>query len=202
MTAVNNNYGHKSDLKMQLDIKEMLGEVNTKLGETDFIMRVLSPSDLVPPGFHTIGLCRHQLPEIYVSGVGNKEPSYTVLYQIITTFRDELLAMQMAGASAMEFSNAINSLLSFNGFAPFYQARPVDTTRFMYGQGLTLRYWVDEQNIFNDVPVVQIVWRESDDVDFPVHSTPNQLLLDYVPFGQKLPVVPMTRGADVSHAQL
>jgi len=137
----------------------------------------------IPAGFLTVGFTKIGLPEFYVSGI----PAYGKEgAEIIKNLR-ELHAYahdNSLSTNALDFCNSVNMRNAVDD-KPLYQWRPVDADRLLYGQATILRNWVESVGLTSLVQGIQIVHRNSPDVDFPMYSTPNQLLLDWVPFGTK-----------------
>lgn len=142
------------------------------------------PEHSIPPGFSTIGFTKLNIPEFYVSGI----PAHSKQADEIIISLRELYAYARDTAtniSAQDLCNQINSTPTPEGRVGVYQWRPVDPTRMMYGQCTTLRYWADDVGLTSLVSGIQIVHRSSEEADFPMVSTPMQLLLDWIPYGTK-----------------
>lgn len=138
----------------------------------------------IPPGFSTIGFTKLNMPEFYVSGI----PAHSKQADEIIVGLREMYAYARDTAtsiSAQDLCNQINSTPTPEGRIGVYQWRPVDPVRMMYGQCTTLRYWAEDVGLTSLVSGIQIVHRPSAEADFPMVSTPMQLLLDWIPYGTK-----------------
>lgn len=189
MTAYTKSGSVKSKSVLKQEIVEVLLDINDKLDRTEFIVRPLygDSRDGIPYGFYTIGFSRFNLPEIYVSGIAVNDFNFNMLYPHIKTFQGFLSLNGFGAKTSQEVAMAMNKELADTEVGPFFQVRPIDAERLLYGQAQMLRYWLDEQNHREHAKAVQIVWRNPGDAEFPIESSKNQLLLDYVPFGTPVP---------------
>ena len=189
MTAYTKSSIVKPSYVLKAEIKETLLDINDKLDRQEFIVKPLygSVSDGIPYGFYTIGFSRFNLPEIYVSGIAVNDFNFQMIYPHIKAFQGFLTMNGFGLRTSQEVAMAMNKELANTEIGPFFQVRPVDAERLLYGQAQVLRYWLDEQNHRAHAKAVQIVWRNPTDIDFPIESSKNQLLLDYVPFGMPIP---------------
>ncbi len=171
---------------IKAQISELVDQVKARIEVFGFGVWPLTPDTEhgIPAGFYTIGFTRIGLPEFYVSGLpahsAHADEIIKNLKELYSYARDTAM-----GISAMDLCMQVNMVETDENLIKAYQWRPVDPIRMMYGQCLTLRNWADSVGLTELVSGVQIVHRESEQVDFPMTSTPNQLLLDYVPFGCK-----------------
>lgn len=189
MTAyTKGNYVRLAQL-FKRDVSELLTYINDQLDRVEFVVRPLhgQPSDGVPYGFYTIGFARFNLPEIYVSGVAINDFNYNLLFPHIQALHSWLSQNGYGSKTSQEVAMAMNRELANTEIGQFFQARPVDAERMVYGQAQMLRYWLEEQQCLDNAKAIQIVWRNPGDVEFPIVSSKNQLLLDYVPFGTPIP---------------
>lgn len=145
------------------------------------------PHHGIPNGFCTIGFTRVGLPEFYISGVlPHSTEGMSLCQRLKKLFESVVSNAEFTQVPSIEFCAEYNVL----DFQDTYQARPVDPTRFLYSQATMARYWAEQESLVDQVTVVQLVHR-NDDNHFPYDSSAEQLLLDYVPFGEKLPVNPV-----------
>lgn len=167
-------------------ITNVVQQVNDRIDVFGFAVWPFTP-DLehgIPPGFSTIGFTKLDMPEFYISGI----PAHSQQADEIIKSLRELYAYARdtaASISAQDLCNQINSEPTPDGRVGVYQWRPVDPTRMMYGQCTTLRYWADSVGLTSIVTGIQIVHRPDEESDFPMVSTPLQLLLDWIPYGTK-----------------
>lgn len=187
MTAYTRDGSWKSSEQLQIDIKAAVDDVEEKLAKIEFLINPLQADHQTPYGFHTIGFTKVMLPELYVSGMTVNDLGFRALYPFLKALFTYLSINGAAMHPSGEVCKVINEQLEIAELGHFFQARPVDPERLLYGQALVLRYWADRKEIRDDVQAIQIVWRESTDQEFPVVSGMGQLLLDYVPFGTSCP---------------
>lgn len=176
----------KESARMKSDITNVLSEITDNLKRIEFLINPIEADYKIPFGFHTVGFTRVLLPEIYVSGVTVNGAMFRELYPFLKSLYTFLNLNHCAMHPAGEICKLINEQLTIAGMTD-YQARPVDPTRLMYGQALLLRHWCKQEGTLEDVQGIQIVHRIPGTPDFPMVSTENQLLLDYVPFGVPCP---------------
>lgn len=189
MTAYTKSDIVKPSHVLKEEIIETLLDINDKLDRQEFIVKPLygQASDGIPYGFYTIGFSRFNLPEIYVSGIAVNDFNFNLLYPHIKGMQQFLTMNGYGNKSSSEVAMAMNRAYATTEIGPFFQVRPIDSERLLYGQAQVLRYWLDEQNHREHAKAVQIVWRNPSDMEFPIESSKNQLLLDYVPFGVPVP---------------
>lgn len=189
MTAYTKRDIVKPSHVLKEEIIEALLDINDKLDRQEFIVKPLygQASDGIPYGFYTIGFSRFNLPEIYVSGIAVNDFNFQMLYPHIKAFQGFLTMNGFGLKTSQEVAMAMNVELSKTDVGPFFQVRPIDPERLLYGQAQVLRYWLDEQKHREHAKAIQIVWRNPSDTEFPIESSKNQLLLDYVPFGTPVP---------------
>lgn len=177
----------KDSSQLNAEILEIVKAIEVDLNVIEFLINPISSSNRTPFGFHTIGFTKVALPEIYVSGIVIGSAEFMQLIPFIKSLHTFLILNGKAMLPAGEVSWSINEQLALCGFSQKYQARPIDTERLLYGQGLTLRHWLKHTELIDSAQAIQIVWRETSDVDFPMVNTDQQLLVDYVPFGVTCP---------------
>lgn len=187
MTAYTRDGAWKTSEKLQQDIAVVLEDVEAKLGVMEFLINPLGSDHQIPYGFHTVGFTKVLLPEIYVSGMAVNDIGFRQLYPFMKALFTYLTVNGCAMHPSGEVCKVINEQFELADLHHFFQARPVDVERLIYGQGLVLRYWLDAHGYREGAQAIQIVWRENNEQDFPVVSTFSQLLLDYVPFGTPCP---------------
>ncbi|ABY63227.1 hypothetical protein ST201phi2-1p403 [Pseudomonas phage 201phi2-1] len=141
----------------------------------------------IPPGFITIGCTKIGIPEFYVSGIPAHSDEADQLIKTLREFYSYARDNAM-GIEPMELCHMVNTR-DEGQIVPQYQYRPVDSERLMYGQCTILRHWAESVGLKEQVMGVQIVHRQTPEADFPMYSTPAQLLLDWTPFGFKQEVV-------------
>lgn len=167
-------------------IEDAIEQVKARVDVFGFAVWPLTPDPMhgIPSGFITIGFTKIGLPEFYVSGIPGHHADADALIQklreLYSYARDTAL-----GITPMDLCMQFNMEQLPNGAASAYQWRPVDSTRLLYGQCTTLRYWAEAVGLLDLVTGIQIVHRPTADADFPMVSTPDQLLLDWPPFGSK-----------------
>lgn len=195
MTAYTKSDYVRSAHLFKRDIKEILEQINDQLDRVEFTVRPLfgQPNDGIPYGFYTVGFSRFNLPEIYVSGIAINDFNYNLLYPHIKAMHSWLSQNGYGAKTAQEVAMAMNRELANTEIGQFFQVRPVDAERMVYGQAQMLRHWLVDQNHLEQAKAIQIVWRNPGDTEFPIVSSKNQLLLDYVPFGTPIPK-PITTG--------
>lgn len=189
MTAYTKQAIGKPSHLLKAEITETLLDINDKLDRQEFIVKPLygQASDGIPYGFYTIGFSRFNLPEIYVSGIAVNDFNFNILYPHIKSFQGFLTMNGFGLRTSQEVAMAMNKELANLDIGAVFQVRPIDAERLLYGQAQVLRYWLDEQQHREHAKAVQIVWRNPTDMEFPIESSKNQLLLDYVPFGTPVP---------------
>ena len=171
---------------LKQNIEQHLNQVRTRLDVFGFAIWpfVPDPEHGIPAGFCTIGFTRIGLPEFYVSGIpgnsGRAEILIASLKELYAHARDNGITHK-----AFDLCMEINMLEPIPDEIVCYQYRPVDPTRMLYGQCLTLRNWAEAEGLLDKVQGIQIVHRSTKTQDYPMVSTPDQLLLDWVPFGTK-----------------
>lgn len=190
MSAYTKNGAWKDATLLKTEIAELVSDIKNKLQFMDMLVNPLLGDDNLPYGFYTVGNSRLGLPEYYVSGVAVNDVNFRVLYPFLLDLQGQLLEAGLSGGKSIEISKAVNEALQVVGMSGMFQARPIDANRMLYGQGISLRHWLTDEKLLGEATVIQIVWRESDERDFPVHSSSTQLLVDYVPFGTKAPIAP------------
>lgn len=165
-------------------VKELVEQFKNYLETKDVLVVPLQGSDFesVPYGFYTVGLTLKGLPELFASGIDSKSREFTyiannLLSQIPRLFDDP------TGVHVQTWAGILTNILHQDTLGHYFTVQPIDPERFMYGQGLGLRYWAEATGV--TPKVVQIVWRESLQDMFPIVSNATQQLIDYVPFGVK-----------------
>ena len=184
--SVNRSNFFNISSEMWPNIELLVNDINSKLEKIEFLINPIAADYGTPYGFHTIGFSKVTLPEIYMSGVGINDNVFRSIYPFI---KDLFTFLNLNGCGlhpSGEVCKVINEQLIIAGLDNF-QARPIDPTRLMYGQAVMLRHWADQHSYTPDVQAIQIVHRVEDAPSFPVVSTENQLLVDYVPFGTACP---------------
>lgn len=171
---------------MWTDINETVTEIKEKLTRMEFLVNPVGSFNGAPYGFYTLGFTKVLLPEIYVSGMAINSQPFRELYPFISSLYTYLNINGCALHPSGEICQVINDQLTIAGLTDF-QARPIDPARLMYGQALLLRHWAADEGIVADVDAIQIVHRINGTPNFPMVSTENQLLVDYVPFGTPCP---------------
>lgn len=185
MSAIAGN-GWKSSTQLKRDAADIIQDTNAKLKLIEFLVSPLGSGHQVPFGFFTLGFTKVLLPEIYVSGIAVNDVTFRELYPFIRSLYKFLSINGAAMHPAGEICKVVNEQLRISGLNQF-QARPIDIERLLYGQALELRYWLDNEDLRNVSQAIQIVWRGDVTKDFPMVSTTEQLLVDYVPFGTPCP---------------
>ena len=201
MTAYTRDGSWKSSEQLKIDVKAAVDDVEDKLAKIEFLINPLQADHQTPYGFHTIGFTKVMLPELYVSGMAVNDIGFRALYPFLKALFTYLSINGAAMHPSGEVCKVINEQLELADIGDFFQARPVDAERLLYGQALVLRYWADKNDLRDDVQAIQIVWRDSTDQEWPVVSTPGQLLLDYVPYGTPCPT-PLLGIQNASAAQV
>lgn len=138
----------------------------------------------IPVGFFTVGFTKIGMPEFYVSGMSSYSDTGN---NLVLKLRELYVLARDTGMvrTAQDLCFEINQDCVEDPKATVTTYRPVDATRMMYGQCTSLRYWAENEGYLDKVQGVQIVHRHDASVPFPVKSTPEQLLLDWVPYGSK-----------------
>lgn len=184
--AISGNGAWRDSEGMWNDINDSITDIKNKLTKIEFLVNPVGSGPGVPYGFYTIGFTKVLLPEIYVSGMAINSRQFCELYPFISSLYTYLNINGCAMHPSGEVCKVINDQLAIAGLTDF-QARPIDPMRLMYGQALLLRHWVSSEGIEPDVTAIQIVHRVTGTPDFPMVSTENQMLVDYVPFGTPCP---------------
>lgn len=167
-------------------VDNAIEQVNSRMDVFGFAVWPLSPDPEhgIPCGFTTIGFTRIGLPEFYVSGIPahhrDAHELIAKLRELYSYAKDTVLAIE-----PMDLCMQVNMERSVDEQPSAYQWRPVDSERLLYGQCSTLRHWAESAGLLEMVTGIQIVHRPQPDADFPMVSTPQQLLLDWNPFGSK-----------------
>lgn len=171
---------------LKQSIEHYLEQVRARLDVFGFAIWPLNPDPEhgIPAGFCTIGFTRIGLPEFYVSGIpGNSAQAD----KLISNMKELYAYARDTGQTYRSFDLCME--INMSTVVPDeeigYQYRPIDPTRMMYGQCLTLRNWAESEDLVDQVQGIQIVHRRAGENQFPMVTTPEQLLLDWVPFGTK-----------------
>lgn len=192
MTASTSNYLPVTSKLVHQEKDIFLEDAKSRLSRTEFLIKPLAayPSEGIPYGFYTVGLSRQGLPEFYVSGVLINSGIFRVVYSGLKLFVEWLAENNHDETTAQEICRLFNDNFSDPESRQYFEARPIDVERLVYGPAQLLRYWLDREGYRNTAQAIQIVWREDVTYSFPVHSSEQQLLIDYVPFGTKVPEPP------------
>lgn len=178
------NYSYHMSHVVKQVLDDSVQKIKQRLDTLGFCVWPLNPDpeNDIPPGFYTIGFTRIGLPEFYVSGMAPySDEARRIVNQLQELF--ESLADANTQLLAGELCKDINEGNPLEpGYIPLYQYRPVDATRLMWGQALSLQTWAKAENLVDKVQGIQIVHRDAQG-NFPMMSTPNQLLLDWIPYG-------------------
>lgn len=172
--------------QLERDVEDSVRDVRGCLKVIEFLINPLEAGPGIPFGFHTVGFTRVLLPEIYMSGVMVNGPMFRQIYPFLKSLYTFLNLNHCALQPSIEVCKVINEQLQLAGLTDL-QARPIDPVRLMYGQAMLLRYWATAEGTMEEVQGIQIVHRTEDMLSFPMVSTENQMLIDYVPFGTPCP---------------
>lgn len=170
--------------RFQQSIEQTVEQIRTRLDVFGFAVWPFMPDPEhgIPAGFCTAGFTRVGMPEFYVSGV---DPSSHKANDLIKRLRDlyDYARDTDLKTTALELCMQVNLQPMEPGESTLNQWRPIDPTRLMYGQGTALRYWAEASGIVDQVTAIQIVHRESAEEEYPMVSTPEQLLIEWAPYG-------------------
>lgn len=177
-------YPFQSSEQLATSIARHVREVVERIDTFGFTVWPFAPDpdNCIPVGFCTIGLTRIGLPEIYVSGISpNSREGEAIIEQVrrIHTFTTH----EPAHVPVMELCTEVNQMMASEpDVKVVHQWRPVNPDRLMYGQATMIRFWAEREGLLEKVQGIQIVHRQPDG-HFPYISTPEQLLLDWNPYG-------------------
>lgn len=191
MTASSNPFTKpKCSHVLEQEINDVLYQIDDKLRTTEFVINPIHGNIMegIPPGWYTIGMSSFRLPEVFVSGIAVNDERYGAVYPVLRDILLDLSASQERSRGTLhEDCAAINARLREDKLGEFLEVRPIDSQRFMYGQGQILKYYAMRNGIEESVKAVQVVWRDDNESPYPLETTVAQQVIEYVPFGVKLP---------------
>lgn len=183
------HYPFKLSSELKRDIAKSVKDAVERIDNIGFTVWPCNPDPDhgLPVGWFTIGMTRVGLPEFYVSGMapyGREAEEIVGRLRRLFEISKNLNTITNNAELCREVNTKFAETFAGNEHEIPYQWRPIDTERLTYGQGMMIRWWAEHEEIGEIVQGIQIVRRDQYG-NFPMHDTPDQLLLEWAPFGTK-----------------